>query len=198
MCHPWASSQACPLGLSGGVAALLGQGPPLSAAPGYFLRAASPGFPRPVRASGRPADPDSLARARPRLPRAGCRGSGRGHRGAAFAAVGPVPVPSRCRGCSLPGPGEAAGAARSRPGVPQSRRSPVSAFPLAPSRRIRLSLPARSAAPCCCEVCTPSDQVSPSDGGGSRGAQVFWGPGRCEGGGAGRRHPASGRDSKLL
>ena len=178
MCHPWASSQAWPL--------CWGRDRPSRLPRATFC---APPLPASRARSGRAAAPPSPTRSpRPGLGFSAQAAEARG------AATGARPS---LRSGQFPFP---AGAAAAPSLALVKLRAPRAPGPALPSLGVPArALPAHQAlAPCCCDVCTPGDHVSPSDGGGSRGAQVFWGPGRCEGGGAGRRHRASGRDSKLL
>ena len=107
---------------------MLGQGLPLQAAQGHFLRAASPGRPRSPRSPG---------------PRLGLLAQAAVVRGAAVATVVTVRVPGPRGGCTCPAAGEVAGAAL------RGRHSQTSEFPPARSRRtgFRLWLPNTARSP---------------------------------------------------
>lgn len=154
--HPWARSQACRSALRGALAALLGAGPPLPAAPGHFLRAASPGVSggrSEIAAAADSASPATPSRARPRpLPAAHRARSPSGGVRSTSRSGQPVPVPGGRAGrrCGRPRPA---------PGAPRPARPRLWLRLLL---RLRLRLPAAvSSAHLAAKSCTESLALDP-------------------------------------
>lgn len=136
-----------------------------------------------MRSLCRPPAPASLARAAPRPFRAGRGGSGRGRR---YDRT--VRVPGPRGGCTFPAAGEVAGAAPSGPGTPQ----PPSSRPRAPGAPDSGSGP-----PIPRGLHTGRPSKSQRQGRVARGTRFLGVLGGRGGGGAERRRPASGQNSKL-